>query len=1154
MKGTFENATNMFFKERKLKPSSRIALLLLALCLMWVNTASSIGFGVGGGAYFSRQIRLGNWDYINPIFDYMSDSNIKSTRVGFPCTRFLSSTHPVDEYLENFHIFLDMCDSKGIDVTLMLGYGSGPHYLNLYEITGCSTDPPDSSIRVKFPPVDDAWETYVEGMIDEFGSQISGIEVWNEPDHIEHLFCGRVEDYIHLFLIAEEIVKERFPSLPVATAGLTCGRPIYRSYMKALLNPVTGIYNKCDAFGLHAYTGRALEILRNYEEACEEIGVEPKPVWMTEFGRRLDEELPKTFCSINGARAYPEHVMEIFSSHGVERAFWFCATCESDHGGIGNHSLFDWDEDNRTITPNDKWNFYTAAAEKHENYGIGDSIGFGSVGGQDLFGISPFENYLEDPNSPEKESAFRFVDENDEYPIRSRIVGSDVMAISFDLNDSWVDEIFTDQLLVEVDILSYGDGAEVELRYQSCCETGFLETNVSTANYDSLECPAFLDGLTVISTSPDYIRGVDYDENVNIETLSFSPGTLTTVSVQIDDWMFQNGLARRSDITFVPANANVDSFEIHRIEIHPVTTQPPLYTVEYTDKSSETQLQYSGQPRNAMSLNYDNDEFKDLFVTRFGDNGMANKSLRYSPNGVPEFDDMTTWVLPSGNEVAPGANGIVAADFDNDGWIDFFATNPNETGRLYRNINGEYFEDWTIESGLSTLLGNDGEVLSCSWADYDGDGYLDLTVVKGDESALQCGQGVLEVYRNNGGIFESTEITCSSGFSPLWADFDNDGDLDLMTLQSHPEPVGDPPFGYSNYFFINQGDGSFVDDAWARIGATNNMSGFTICAVVDFDNDGDLDVVFAGYSSILSLLENNHTGNPGLGYFSTCSPFDSFESVGNPTDIAVLDYDLDGYQDVIVGFGSLFDGSGPSSVHLFGNRLVAGSQRHFVDDTTLAGLTGTSSFVGIAPADYNRDGFPDIYLTRASNQAFFYKAKPIATEAQNNWVGLTLQSPAGANNTSGIGARVVVTAGSNTYTQTVDGGSGLASQHESDLVFGLGNYVGWVSVQIAWPSGHTQVVSNLATRQYHTLVDASPVIDNSSINLQKVYHLNTGRSDWVFTWTTFNNSTIALDKVVFDLSNVPGRCPPVICHFILISFSKFKYPAILRFCPPFLSL
>ena len=117
-----------------------------------------------------------------------------------------------------------------------------------------------------------------------------------------------------------------------------------------------------------------------------------------------------------------------------------------------------------------------------------------------------------------------------------------------------------------------------------------------------------------------------------------------------------------------------------------------------------------------------------------------------------------------------------------------------------------------------------------------------------------------------------------------------------------------------------------------------------------------------------------------------------------------------------------------------------------------------------------------------------------------------------------------VTAGAATYTQVVDGGSGFASQHEADLVFGLGGYTGTVAIEVQWPAGRTRTVTGVATGQYVTLTDDSPVIDGQSITTSKVYDLGTDQVDWIFTWEVHNDSPTSLDKITIDGNSIPGRC------------------------------
>ncbi len=551
-------------------------------------------------------------------------------------------------------------------------------------------------------------------------------------------------------------------------------------------------------------------------------------------------------------------------------------------------------------------------------------------------------------------------------------------------------------------------------------------------------------------------------------------------------------------------------------------------TVEYIDKSSETLMQYTGQPRNAMTLNYNNNGFKDLIMTRYDYGAMGWDGIGVWPDGVPQFVLVTSDVFPANNEPQAGASGIVTADFDNDGFMDFFAPDQGNGGRLYRNINGDHYEDWTTAAGLNNPNWSSAvtNAFACSWGDYDADGSLDLALVS-SISNPSYGSNELTVLHNAGGSFYEAVLSPTDpvGISPLWADFDQDGDLDLMILHSGAEPVGDPPNSFPNLFYINQNDGTFVEEGSYRISDPSTLFGGRIASVADFDNDGDLDVVCAEEGSTF-VLENNTQENPGLGHFFPRTLTVSNSNFSTPTDLAVLDFDLDGFQDILIGCGDPNFSQGTTQMFLLRNQQGSGSDRVLQDITLGVGLTGDDKFAGIAAADYNRDGFSDLYLTRPATAPFFYKAQASAGFIQNNWVGLHLSSPYGANNSGGIGATVTLTAGTMVQAQVVDGGSGFASQHEADLVFGLDTYTGPVSVEIIWPTGHTQIISSVPANQYTDIVDDSPVIDIETIVFSKIFHVNTGRVDWVFTWETFNSGSGGFDEVTLDLSGVPDHCWP----------------------------
>ena len=248
-----------------------------------------------------------------------------------------------------------------------------------------------------------------------------------------------------------------------------------------------------------------------------------------------------------------------------------------------------------------------------------------------------------------------------------------------------------------------------------------------------------------------------------------------------------------------------------------------------------------------------------------------------------------------------------------------------------------------------------------------------------------------------------------------------------------------------------------------------------------------------------------------------------------PTDLAILDYDRDGYQDVLIGYGPIFASSQVTTTEpvLLANREGPSGERAFVDEASAVGLTSNELFFGLAPADYNCDGYTDLYLARETSAPFFFKGADIDPQFENNWIGVRLQSPYGAQNFDGLGSTVtVISATGMIRSQLVDGGgSGRASQHEADLVFGLGSESSPVSVIVKWPNGATQSVPALGVNQYHTIVDPSPVVDNDSVQVIKIYDPFTDTTDWKFQWDVYNASPLVSDRVYFA-DAIPSACQP----------------------------
>jgi hypothetical protein len=193
---------------------------------------------------------------------------------------------------------------------------------------------------------------------------------------------------------------------------------------------------------------------------------------------------------------------------------------------------------------------------------------------------------------------------------------------------------------------------------------------------------------------------------------------------------------------------------------------------------------------------YDNDGNLDLFVVGNSDFGFRQPNRLYHNNGDGTFTRVTT-----GSIATDVANSEVCTwgDYDNDGFLDLFV--GNSTGQknfLYHN-NG----DSTFTRITNDIVANDaGKAFGCAWGDYDNDGWLDLYV--GNEGNTGNVPTVVNfLYHNNGdGTF--TKVTTGSpvneysdSWGVTWADYDNDGFLDLFASR------GD---GRGNYLYRNNGN------------------------------------------------------------------------------------------------------------------------------------------------------------------------------------------------------------------------------------------------------------------------------------------------------------------------------------------------------------
>lgn len=464
------------------------------------------------------------------------------------------------------------------------------------------------------------------------------------------------------------------------------------------------------------------------------------------------------------------------------------------------------------------------------------------------------------------------------------------------------------------------------------------------------------------------------------------------------------------------------------------------------------------------------------------------------------------------------AGGAIMEDFDNDGLLDIARTSfdPTEPIRLFKNEGHGKFENRSEAAQLTDQLGG----LNCMQTDYNNDGYMDIFIVRGAwlDNAMRP-----SLLRNNkDGTF--TDVTKESGLlvpansiAASWADYDNDGCLDVFiccerqpsrlhrnlrngTFEDVTEQAGlyQPKIGgkgaawidynndglqdlFVNYLvysgqaqlFQNQGAGKFID-----VTKSMNIDGPTMgfsCWAWDYDNDGWMDIFATCYDRKLSEIVKGLQGQPhvlprgrlfhnrqGKG-FEDVAQEAGLDGVYSTMGSNFADFDNDGFLDMYLGTGE------PELSTLVPNRMfknVGGSR--FAEITAASGTGNLQKGHGVACGDWDRDGNVDIFIEmggavpgdRYHNILFQNPGH------SNRW--LTVKLIGTESNRAAVGARIkIVTAGkeSRTIHRHISSGSSFGANPMQQTI-GLGMTDCIDLLEIYWPkTKQRQVFRNIAPNQ-----------------------------------------------------------------------------------------
>lgn len=437
-------------------------------------------------------------------------------------------------------------------------------------------------------------------------------------------------------------------------------------------------------------------------------------------------------------------------------------------------------------------------------------------------------------------------------------------------------------------------------------------------------------------------------------------------------------------------------------------------------------------------IDYDNDGDEDIYVA--AEEGAPNYLYRNNGDGT-----FTNVAGAAGVADTLWTKGVKCADYDNDGDTDIFLGNLYAENCLYRNNGDGTFTDVATAAGVDFA----GATYGAGWADYDNDGHLDLYVVNYAEVNL--------LYHNNGnGTF--TDVAAAKGvllifqqlgFDCTWLDIDNDNDQDLYVINDLWD---------GNALFRNNGNGTFTDISslnGSEAGVSMSAMG---TAVGDYDGDGFMDIYVTNVQgSVIEPDGNAMLHNNGDGTFTEVGRALHVRVQKTGWGTAFADFDNDGDEDLYVTNGSRpNDGGGNTE-----NVLFRKDGADFTDITSTSGCANNGAGYGVAYGDINNDGFLEMFVLNRNAPSVLYAN----TTNNNNWI--KVKTVGVTSNRDGIGARIRVTAGGKTQRRDVRGGASYCSQHSLITHFGLGSATNIGTLRIRWPSGAIDIHNNVAVN--HTV-------------------------------------------------------------------------------------
>lgn len=466
--------------------------------------------------------------------------------------------------------------------------------------------------------------------------------------------------------------------------------------------------------------------------------------------------------------------------------------------------------------------------------------------------------------------------------------------------------------------------------------------------------------------------------------------------------------------------------------------------VNYVMQDFPQSIGYGGFGCGFADLN--NDGHQDIIIV----GALSGRIGVFENDGSGFFTDRS---FGNGIPIMTEPSGFAAGDYDGDGDQDLFFTQISLAGApnvLVENLGNFQFSDVSQAAGVDDL----GAGKSACFADYDGDGWLDLYVC--NYSNLFPGDTLgNRLYRNLGnGTFDDVSAAQTVddggyGFQAVWFDMERDGDLDLYVSndRGYLEPLfrSNQLWRNDNGQMTNISVGSGADVAMYSMGVGSG----------DFNGDGLPDLYCSnipgngGFNNVLLINQGNGTFLESAAAAGVDNPIYSWAAI-------FFDYNNDGNQDLYVNNyfapNALYTCSGapPACMEIAGDARVQAN-------------SGFS--LGSAVADVDGDGDLDLLVNNHGGnvELFINNEGDFRNSIRYRVVGQ-------GNNLFAVGANVDTRVGATwQYREILAGGNGFLGQNELTVHVGLDSATLVDEVVVVWPGGDTRTLTNIAANQTYPL-------------------------------------------------------------------------------------